>query len=1393
MDIGSAMEALSATPLLTEQDLAETAAEFLKGNRVRAAELVSGLLGTAVGGPVVGAAASVLVGRIGKHLVDNATTRFLEAGAAWDAEKDQTQRLARVLVQELNPFFIDLKNQLGAGNEAQQEQLLELMAQSDEHFGQVVRLIHRTVADREGQEEVLAGQQRLAKVIDELHQLVIAGRPAPKQMPFDPADQVLQETIELNRRFFEIAFPASEPDAEERLRIDRWMGSGKTWEQVLERRYVVVLGEAGTGKSIEFKRRSALLRAAGHASCFVDLSELVSEGFDDSRLGTHWRKSKGEATLFLDSLDDAKLQRGTLERAFRKLCDVLGDAWSRVRIVVSCRVSDWQVSIDESAFRGVIDSSTEDKLLVVQIGPLEEAQVVAMATQNGVADVSAFHRAIVEKHALVFAERPRDVTWLASYWLEHERIAGLTELIEENVRQKLRDGVKSESSLVFAIAERAALVLAGIATLQQRNSFLLPDAELPVQGSATALDPRDILVDLSAPHQRELLQLALFDEATYGRVRIHHRSVREFMAAKWLSTLVECGLSSTYLDEVLFQQMDGSLVVPRHLAPVVSWLCLWHEPLREKVIREMPSLLLAHGDPERIRPSDRTRALRSFSERYRERHRFFESFDRTNLERFASPELADAVDELLRSSELEDELAETLLQMAEYGRLAKCVACALKIVADGARSTRVREAAVELVGRVGTSAELSQLRAAVMAFDRCPTDIAASLVRVLYPANLSQDQLLELLDHTEPPHKSVFGGMSYVLEHEVPGAGEASTRSSLLAALVPFVVHVDDKGMPEVAPGRDWLMQFIANLLAAVIVDERNTNVLSPFVLETLDIVKEWDTSGRDMSLDLDAVDDALSEVPALRRALFWHRVAVSRGREGVGPTRYRQLRFNRAAVPLVVGDVDWLATDAGSRSNIRERLIAFDALLWIEPDNDDGRHAAAIDQLVQRDPALKKRRDRVALAQPVPDPSLASYELLARSRKRGAARVAEENRQFLNEKIDVIASGGNFGLSWFLFERACPPGEWGKIETDRLRKEYGDAVARAARQGWINFWRTFEPPLPHERESGSGVPNGVLLGLCGLTMEFEDGLDGSAMNEHDATLAIRYAASEFNHFPAWLAAIVTAKPSLVRRVLEPTIVADYSYTGQQAQLGDVLAKLGAAAPEVRTACGGILRSLIEERDPPRIEALVNTLAIVGADLSETLIRDRCLGSLDEPRRFVAWWSAWLDRDASSAVSFIDDQLPGLHIKAGRRLVTHLAAEFEWRTRRDKGSEFAKIRNEPSTLAKLILIVYTYVSPPDDQEQVDDSPSVRDNAQEFRRRIVAWLADIPGTPTVEALRRLAENAVLSGHRDWFLHLAQQRLESDAASAGSSATDALVNLFRRRGLAAMDRVGELGKR
>lgn len=238
--------------------------------------------------------------------------------------------------------------------------------------------------------------------------------------------------VELERSFVQIARD-QEPNFELGRVWGRKLGGWYGWRELRECRRVVVLAEALSGKSTEFRNQAEVLRGQGHPAFFVTIEELADHGFEAAlepgsvQNFEKWQLSTRDAWFFLDSVDEARLNRKSFELALKRFRRDLGDAFERARVLVSCRVSDWRGSEDHALIERLLplrerpreeeagssplldpifkhkkQSSTRldrereqkfEKLLIVVLAPLSLDQCSLLAAHLGVDDPDAFIRA----------------------------------------------------------------------------------------------------------------------------------------------------------------------------------------------------------------------------------------------------------------------------------------------------------------------------------------------------------------------------------------------------------------------------------------------------------------------------------------------------------------------------------------------------------------------------------------------------------------------------------------------------------------------------------------------------------------------------------------------------------------------------------------------------------------------------------------------------------------------------------------------------------------------------------------------------------------------------------------------------------------------------------------
>jgi hypothetical protein len=168
--------------------------------------------------------------------------------------------------------------------------------------------------------------------------------------PGCPRVHNLTETIALDRQFEEWSEEA--PSDPEVRTLYRFSDRALTWANLLKKARVVILAEAGSGKTEELKNICARQSQAGEFAFYATVQDTARHGLSEalppsarSKL-EEWQRSDRPGWFFIDSIDEAKLDGVRLDRAFRQLATAIQGAEGRARIVISGRLTDWEFMRD---------------------------------------------------------------------------------------------------------------------------------------------------------------------------------------------------------------------------------------------------------------------------------------------------------------------------------------------------------------------------------------------------------------------------------------------------------------------------------------------------------------------------------------------------------------------------------------------------------------------------------------------------------------------------------------------------------------------------------------------------------------------------------------------------------------------------------------------------------------------------------------------------------------------------------------------------------------------------------------------------------------------------------------------------------------------------------------
>ncbi|WP_437950246.1 hypothetical protein WME98_05060 [Sorangium sp. So ce296] len=1203
--------------------------------------------------------------------------------------------------------------------------------------------------------------------------------------------------IDLNR----LLLPAERLDELPSLAALRYVPrDALTWARALSSPCIVILGEAGSGKTRELRAQAERLRMDGREGFFLRVEDLAKDGVaaaleGDRDVLERWRQGSEEGWLFLDSVDEAKLHGQSLRRALAKLEETLASALVRCHVVVSCRHSDWSEQDAEELrrfagrlvapkappgpqpqarpvrhalrWRRALRDDGERALTsfrILRLAPLSWEQVRTYAQQSaGLTDVEDFMSAIGRADLWGLAGRPQDVQWLALSWKRRRAFGSLRTMLEEGIREKLDDnrdpvlhGIAISRTQARDGIERVALAL----TMAHSETIALPGwtAEAPVG----ALGLRDLLSDWKDAEILSLLRLAVFDPATYGRVRFHHRTMREYLAASCLGRLrLGHGLTAHKLARLVFATVEGRHFARPGFEAVVAWLAINDAEVCRRAVEIAPEHLMDLGDPSELSPETRREVLRSYARRFAGRKRTLHRFDGAGLERFAGPDLTAEIRDLL-APHVSDDLRKALLEMIERKKLPSLAEAARHVAEEEAIPSFLRCQAVRAVAATGTLLEKCSLFHAMIPRFAGDRNTARELVETLFPDVLTGDQLIALIE-VVPPTSDVSDGYRRLFKH-VGTRCPPEMRASLLSGLIElFERRSAEKGNEDAKP-LEWLP------LVVVLLDDmlRTGDVVTllPAGIHVLEQANNLSAFGRVELANL------LADKAPLRRAMFWDRVERWRGKHGHWPRHVAEVwpysLFSRSSE-----DADWLEGDAITHDHVEGRLLAFDGLIDVlSVQRDESGDRGRVERVAKQRPELMKHLQRI-MGSPLQGKELEgawrlSWQLrqvpFKEERRRNKARAV------LREKLLQIRSGEAFRALMHLYEVGCSDDGWSPAA---VTSKYDAELAAAAAEGFQRVWQRQTPPALHEMPANV-LPQVGVIGALGLSLEIQQGLDVTQLDEGRLRRAITYAGWQLNEFPAWLDGCAKRSPSVLCEIFGSSLRLDHaSEHGER-----LLRKIAHASQPVRAACAPLLLDLLRSADPPHVPVLEYTLqALHGlsahTDELRALCRSRCAASRDAPRRFAAWWCAWVVLDAGEGVAFLRDEVSGAAPgEASDACVVACMAE------RRPEQLLELFQGKEAELQSLLDVVFRHVRP---SEDIEDFNHPRYDAQQLRWRLQNA---VEATGTLQAIRLLESLASAPWNSDWSRSSLVHAADGCAARAAArqwSLED--IRCFLERGLLA----------
>ncbi|SDG37920.1 NACHT domain-containing protein [Sulfitobacter delicatus] len=392
---------------------------------------------------------------------------------------------------------------------------------------------------------------------------------------------------------------------------------------------IIVLGEAGMGKT-------TLLEEIGERSDyrFIHARRLVRARDPLCLLG-------GATTFVIDALDELSAQDEG--EAVDKVLEALEKSgWPN--FILSCRVADWRSATSTEAiaecyaesplelFLQPIGRDEANNLLVHDVGKEKAETIISHFEDHGLDGLFGnpqtlkLIRAVSNERELPTSRADLFELSAKKLWAEHSKKKAGNHLSR----------LTEEQALNAAGAAFAALILTGKRAVSRMPVLEVDEDDLPI----AEIDDLLTGTDVNAVLQSRLLSSSI--EGNPDRFSYTHRSVGEFLAARWLALSADTDRKRRRL----LKLFHGHGLVPANLRGVHAWLAL--DPrLATQVITADPMGVIEYGDTNDISVEQARALINALYELSERDPRYYDFQETHSLRGIAKPTLSREIKELI--------------------------------------------------------------------------------------------------------------------------------------------------------------------------------------------------------------------------------------------------------------------------------------------------------------------------------------------------------------------------------------------------------------------------------------------------------------------------------------------------------------------------------------------------------------------------------------------------------------------------------------------------------------------------------------------------------------------------------------------------------------------------
>ena len=1017
-----------------------------------------------------------------------------------------------------------------------------------------------------------------------------------------------------------------------------------SWEDLLSKKRVILLAEASSGKTAEFKEITKKLQISEKAAFFVPIEELADEGFENSlnpneiETFKKWKNSFEEGYFFLDSVDEARLNSKKFDRSLKKLSKIIFNTLGRSHIFVSCRVSDWKGHEDELTFEkllplpadktvqagkkdndpkaalleplfkdreekeagGIKDEKEDDFLTKVRLLPLDTQRQQRLAESLGIKDSEKFSQAIWKNGLENLAERPGDLIELAEYWKAYKKFGSLYEMVENAVNQKLSeiDVFRPDSTILNPNkAREGAEKIAAALTLGKIFTVRVPSQKIDIELTTEALDSKKILRDWTDSERSALLRRGIFSPATYGRVRFHHRSTQEYLTASWLKNLIRNGCDKSEIFKILFADKYNIKTVVPSLRPAAAWLSIDDREIIEEILETDPLILLQNGDPGSIPIEIRRKILKLYALRHQAGDISNDSVDHRSLWMFAHQDLEDTIHEIWGTCDKYDFNGD-LLRLIREGSLCGCEDILARVVFDEKSRDYHRIVAVQALSICKSEILLFKFADTLIKnADKISAKTASVFATELFPKYINVDQLIKLIKESQPPAKGSVTGFGYYLKElwgKCPPESQEKFAQYLaeLSLSKPFVADYERISKKYKFISKN--LEPVARSLIGKLVNEQPSIVLVRILMAIERARDTYSYQKEDPHLS-----ELVSSNTKLHRMLFWADVIETRqnGNRNNPITNHWQISIGYTRLwNLKIDDIDWLYVDLKNKALIDDKRVALSAIASILlAENLLETNIKKIKDKIGNDPKLNE--DLYEYLKPRTElPWVKKEKLRKEKRKKEKEQKDAEIRaswiKFRNDLIDdpSILNDSDRGLksihsltNWLIRHTGLGRKE-SACQWQLLETAFNKEVSVAYRNGLMALWRVTKPIRPIRKKNQTTTKWVNVYAYIGVFLESNISSDWSRhLTDRELKLAAQYGCFSERGYPDWLDDLLESRPQIVIPIIDKSFRTEFKWKDDHGPT-DLIHRYSYSGYELNPKIEPTLFEIIIRANPTKLE-----------------------------------------------------------------------------------------------------------------------------------------------------------------------------------------------------------------